>query len=681
MDDERKTKTELIAELQTLRARVSELEDSERRLKESESTYSQILDATQDLVLVKGEHSKILYANKAFQDFYGMNMEQLRGIIDAPFNAPEYTQQYMIDDAAVYRTGKNVDIPEEPVTRHDGQVFIFNTIKSPIFSTAGAVAMTVGVSRDITERKQAKEALEQRALELTLVNQKLTESSRLLALAADVGSALTGTDTINEMLDSCTQAIRERLEVAQATVWTLNPEENILELAASFGGVRGGSPIQPRIEIGQGVIGQIAMTRKAVTTCESGQTMETIALVGHPLMVNERLVGVLCVYAVQDPGEATLTALSGVVDSIALGIDKKRSEKSLRENEKLFRQIAENIRDIFWVAEPDSGRFLYISPAYEKVFGRSCSELMNEPWSFLASIKDEDRERCTKAMQEASTTHKETDFEFCAENGTGTSRWIWARSFPVNDEFGTTIRMCGVAHDITERKEVERRVSQFYSMVSHELRTPLTSIRAALGLIEGGHAGDDAETKELVEIARSESDRLIRLINDILDIKKIESNRIELKLETLSCSELVNATVAIMRGIAKESGVGLRVDMERSCSCVADRDRVIQVLTNLISNAVKFSPSGSEVTIAVRDSGKGTVMFRVSDQGPGIPADKQDRLFGAFQQIDSSDSRAKGGSGLGLFISKAIIERHKGEIGFETSDGHGSTFWFELAGA
>lgn len=676
--DESKTKSELIAELQSLRTRVSELEESEKRLKESESTYSQILDATQDLILVKGERSKIRYANEAFRQFYGMNMEELRGIVDAPFNAPEYTQQYMMDDALVYNTGKNVVIPEEPVTRHDGKVFIFNTIKSPIFSTAGTVALTVGVSRDITESKAAQEALQQRAQELMHLNERLTESSRLLALAADVGSALTSADSITEMLSSCTEAIRDRLDVAQATIWTFEPEEAILQLSANSGGIRGGVAIPQRVALGEGIVGQIAAGGRSVVTCLSSPELETIAVVGHPLMVNDGLLGVLCVYAVQSPGHAVLTALSGVVNGIALGIHKKRAEKSLRENEKLFRQIAENIQDICWVAEPDFERFLYISPAYEKVFGRPCLELMQDPKSFLSAITDEDRGRCLAAMNEASASQREMDFEFSIENASGLNRWIWARTFPVHDEFGNTIRMCGVAHDITERKEVERRVSQFYSMVSHELRTPLTSIRAALGLIEGGHS-DDSETQELVEIARSESDRLIRLINDILDIKKIESNRIELRLETLSCSEVVNATVAIMRGIAKESGVRIGVDVDRDCACLGDRDRVIQVLTNLISNAVKFSPTGSEVTVAVKESSRGKVLFRISDQGPGIPQDKQDRLFGAFQQIDSSDSRAKGGSGLGLFISKAIVERHRGEIGFETSLGKGSTFWFELS--
>lgn len=158
---------ELRQRIAELSRRADELQRSEEQLRERVAMYEHILDAITDMVLVKGPHSRILYANRAFRDFYGMTLEQLQGMIDAPFNEPDYTQQYIKDDALVFSSGRTLDIPEEPVTRHDGKVSYFHTVKSPLFDGGGRVTKTVGVSRDITERKQVAE--EQRRLQQQII--------------------------------------------------------------------------------------------------------------------------------------------------------------------------------------------------------------------------------------------------------------------------------------------------------------------------------------------------------------------------------------------------------------------------------------------------------------------------------------------------------------------------------
>jgi len=233
--------------------------------------------------------------------------------------------------------------------------------------------------------------------------------------------------------------------------------------------------------------------------------------------------------------------------------------------------------------------------------------------------------------------------------------------------------------DISEKKEVEKRVSEFYSTVSHELRTPLTSIRASLGLLEGGLAGELSEKgAKLVVIARSECERLIRLINDILDIRKIEAGKLELNLQRLKVSKIVERAVEATAGMALQFAVHVRSDIDASDDeCTGDQDRLIQVVTNLISNAIKFSPTGGEVTVGVATA-ENTVCFSVADHGPGIPKELRPKLFGQFQQLDSSDSRSRGGTGLGLAISKAIVESHGGRIDVESVPGEGSKFFFTL---
>lgn len=235
-----------------------------------------------------------------------------------------------------------------------------------------------------------------------------------------------------------------------------------------------------------------------------------------------------------------------------------------------------------------------------------------------------------------------------------------------------------IIRDITERKAIERRKSEFVSVVSHELRTPLTAIRGALGLVVGGVVGEIAvPARQMLEIAVSNSDRLIRLINDILDVEKIESSGVVFALQPIALQPLITQTVAANDAYAAQFRVGLTIVSTTEAVVFADSDRLIQVLTNLISNAVKFSPPDSVATISVEQVGR-SVRVSVADCGPGIPRAFRTRIFQKFAQVDSSDTRQKGGTGLGLSISKAIIERSGGVIGFSSEEGQGATFYFEL---
>jgi signal transduction histidine kinase/CHASE3 domain sensor protein len=229
-----------------------------------------------------------------------------------------------------------------------------------------------------------------------------------------------------------------------------------------------------------------------------------------------------------------------------------------------------------------------------------------------------------------------------------------------------------------ERKESETRVSEFYSTVSHELRSPLTSIRGSLGLIEGGTVGDvPAEALEMVNIARSNCDRLIRLINEILDLKKIEAGKLQLTLRTIDPVEIVSEALEGLKSMADQSGIVLKQEILCMDKINVDHDRLIQVLTNLVSNAIKFSERAGEIDVRVYKS-EGYLRFSVIDHGPGIGSEQMHKLFGKFQQLDSSDSRRQGGTGLGLAISKSIVELHGGNIGVDSEVGKGSTFWFEI---
>ena len=236
----------------------------------------------------------------------------------------------------------------------------------------------------------------------------------------------------------------------------------------------------------------------------------------------------------------------------------------------------------------------------------------------------------------------------------------------------------GIIRDITERKEVEERVKDFYSMVSHELRTPLASIRTALGIMEAGSAADASnQTNLVVKIASNETDRLMRLINDILDMRKIESGKLDLLMDVLEAGTIVGRAIDGVKGLANEANLTIITRVEPKVYLYCDEDRTLQVLTNFLANAIKFSPKGSTITVECTTVGD-KCRFAVTDQGPGLPKAEIHKLFGRFEQLRSTDGKQRPGSGLGLAIAKAIVEQHRGQIGVEQPETGGSTFWFSL---
>ena len=227
--------------------------------------------------------------------------------------------------------------------------------------------------------------------------------------------------------------------------------------------------------------------------------------------------------------------------------------------------------------------------------------------------------------------------------------------------------------DISQRFALDRLKDEFISTVSHELRTPLTSIRGALGLLSSGILGDvNDKASNLLRIALSNSDRLVRLINDILDLERIQSGREPLTFRPVELAEIVRQAIDGMAPVAEAAEVQLIHDTTQ-VEIAADPDRLIQVITNLLSNAIKFSPPGSTISILLRPGTTG-VTLSVVDRGRGIPADKLETVFGRFQQVDASDSRQKGGSGLGLAICRTIVLQHSGRIWAERNRDRGSAF-------
>lgn len=325
-------------------------------------------------------------------------------------------------------------------------------------------------------------------------------------------------------------------------------------------------------------------------------------------------------------------------------------------------------------------RVRIFNKAAERILGKGSRDRSPEEWyERIRSENGKERVPMEKLPMVAAMSGQAVSNKIYMIKGDEDDLLINVNARPVYDLDGGIIGGVVVVDDVTARIQAEKRVSEFYSMVSHELRTPLTSIKGSLGLLEGGKGGELSDRgKRLVTMGRQECDRLVRLINDILDIRKIEAGKLEIVRKPVVPRTIVAEVMEALSSYAAEHKVRLEAAELVSEPIMADRDRIAQVLTNLISNAVKFSPEGGVVvvsTVLLPDR----VRIEVSDKGSGISEQDQRKLFKKFQQVNSTDSRPKGGTGLGLAICKALVEQHEGEIGLESTPGAGSTFWFEIS--
>jgi PAS domain S-box-containing protein len=357
-----------------------------------------------------------------------------------------------------------------------------------------------------------------------------------------------------------------------------------------------------------------------------------------------------------------------------------RPDGDLREREEAFRGLARAVSEGMGITIVVEGCIVAANHAFGKLFGYESAEIIGlELSDFIASETRETpsvREASARpASSPASSPERPREARARRKGGSTFDVELTRRSITYQGYGAVGI----VVRDISERKEIDRLKTEFVSVVSHELRTPLTSIRGSLGLMEGGAVGElPPKARELVGIARQNADRLIRLINDILDLEKIEAGKIQLNIAALDAVQLVERTIAELRAMALQYKVRVTPTFLRRDSVAGDHDRVIQVLTNLMSNALKFSPEDGEVRITVADGTAGFMRFTITDQGPGLNEDQRSRLFGRFVQLEAADTRKRGGTGLGLAISRSLVEQQSGRIGVDSEPGKGSAFWFEL---
>lgn len=384
-------------------------------------------------------------------------------------------------------------------------------------------------------------------------------------------------------------------------------------------------------------------------------------------------------------------------ESLLRGLEEK-GEQLAHSNEQL--QAAQRLAHVgSWQWDPATGVSEWSEELY-RILGLEPHRPEPHKELFAARVHPQDLPAVLERRCRAAQSLTDVAGTYRIVRPDGAVREVAAHGKALRDEQGRFMRLVGTMQDVTEQRALERMKDEFVGVISHELRTPLTSIRGALGLIAGGAVGTlPPKAQRMADIALNSCQRLVRLVNDILDVEKMAAGKLELDLAPLTASDVIAAAIQEMQAMADQADVILTVHAGEAV-ILADRDRVIQALTNLISNAIKFSPPAGTVVVSAEpaDTNKpenntnahdtesaakvaNLVRFTVTDQGSGIPADQLEAVFDRFIQADASDTRAKGGTGLGLPICRGIVEQHGGRIWAVSEPGRGSTFAFTLPAA
>lgn len=636
----------------------------------SRERFRDLFDNSNEMIATLDLAGKFLYVNPAWKQCFGldhgMTLEQ------EPFTVV-FSQNCRSEAAALLRRaldGESIDRAPLRNETSDGRLQELE-LSLHLRRRVGKPMAVQCLLRDVTRQKQREHRI---GLQL-LVTQ------------------IVGEDTSPDL---AAMRVLEALCVSQgwdvAIKWDVNTEENYLEFGTAWGvpGPESEAVIQEgmrtKIQHGIGLVGHAWRDARAqwapdLTTVPPDSRVKTaiahrmVSSWAAPVQVGDQILAVLEFYShlrMREDREtvaAVETVAASLGQMLARTRERERAEELSRQQEILLSSVADGICGM-----DRNGFVRFVNPAASRMLGARPASLIGKQIHQIVHGAAPPDQRCGEdcplrgsSGQRRSLGGEGTIFR---SNGTGFAAEYFLN--PILDEgrfSGSVLSF----RDISQRYALDRMKDEFVSTVSHELRTPLTSIRGALGLLSSGMLGSiNEKAANLLRIALTNSERLVRLINDILDLERTQSGREPLTFRPVQMHEVVRQAIDGMQVVAEAAGVMLIHDKTRA-EVTADSDRLLQVLTNLLSNAVKFSPPNSAVSVMLRPGASG-ITLSVIDQGRGIPADKLEAIFERFQQVDATDSRQKGGSGLGLAICRAIVAQHNGRIWAERNPVRGSTF-------
>ena len=638
--------------------------------RESQERYRDLFENSSEMIATLSPAGKFLYANPALKRCFGRESSDLMEVnsFDELFGSSSRHEVSTLFRRAL--DGEQVD--RAPLRHHtpDGRVLELELSLSQRQRAGNPLAIRC-LMRDVTQQKQREHRL---ALQL-VVSQIVGENA-----SSDVAG----------------MRILEALCVSQgwdmAVKWAVNEEEKRLEFGAAWAspGRRAETFIQASMGLhlakGIDLPGRAWLEGRPVwlsdlasepmsARVETALNHEMVSGWAVPVREGNKVLAVLefyCHFSLREDREAVAaveTVAASLGQMLARSQERGRAEELYRQQEILLDSVADGICGV-----DRHGLISFANPAAARLLGADAESLTGQPVHELLHGSAPANRKCgedcplRRAYGRQKTAAGE-DAIFRADGSYFPAEYALTPIAEQGHFSGSVLSF----RDISQRYALDRLKDEFISTVSHELRTPLTSIRGALGLLSSGMLGRvNDKSANLLRIALTNSDRLVRLINDILDLERIQSGKEPLAFRQVQLAHIIRQAIDGMDHVADSAGVQLIHDTTEA-EIAADSDRLLQVLTNLLSNAVKFSPPNSTISVMVRPGASG-VTLSVIDQGRGIPADKLETIFGRFQQVDASDSRQKGGSGLGLAICRTIVQQHSGRIWAERNPVRGSTF-------
>jgi PAS domain S-box-containing protein len=642
----------------------------EHSQRESQERYRDLFENSSEMIATLSPAGKFLYANPAWKRCFDLDQAALLALNSfEDLLAPNIRGEA----AALFRRALDGELVERAPLRHyagDGRVLELELNLSRRQKTGNPLAVRC-LLRDVTQQKQRENRL---ALQLAV-------------------SQIVGENATNE---SAGMRILEALCVSQgwdvAIEWMVDADQKFLEFGTAWGapGRRAEALIQGSMGLklaGGGELPETAWKDSRtvwITDLASAPasmrnrvalSQEMVSGWAVPVRAGNKVLAVLefyCHFRLREDREAMAaveTAAGSLGQLLARSQERGRADELSRQQEILLDSVTDGICGL-----DRNGKVSFANPAAARLLGAPVDALIGRPAHELLHCSAPADRTCDE-----DCPLRRTSAAPCNASGEDNIFRADGSSFPA--EYAVTpIRGQGrflgsvlTFRDISQRYALDQLKDEFISTVSHELRTPLTSIRGALGLLNSGMLGDvNEKATNLLRIALTNSDRLVRLINDILDLERIQSGREPLNFRSVQLAAIVKQAIEDLQPMADAAGVKLIHDATQ-VEIAADSDRLLQVITNLLSNAVKFSPPNSPVSVMLRPGATG-VILSVIDHGRGIPADKLETIFGRFQQVDASDARQKGGTGLGLAICRTIVMQHSGRIWAERNPVRGSTF-------
>jgi PAS domain S-box-containing protein len=642
----------------------------EQAQRESQERYRDLFEHSTEMIATLSPAGQFLYANPAWKRCFGVEPAAL---LDLRSFEELFSEGVRNEVAALFRRALDGEMVERIPLRHytqDGRVLELELSLSRRQKTGVPLAVRC-LMRDVTQQKQRENRL---ALQLA-VSQIVGENSSGESAGMRILEALCISQGWDVAIEWLVGAEQKHLEFG--TAWGVPGRNAEALIQGSMGLMLTGTSELPERALTEGRTVWAADLEDAPASGRAIAALKQEMVSGWavPVRAGSKVLAVLefyCSFRLREDREAIAaieTAAASLGQLLARTQERGRAEELSRQQEVLLDAVADGICGL-----DRQGKVTFANPASGRLLGAPADALIGNPVHELLHGAAGTNRACSEEcpLRSAATQSTATSGEENIFRADGTC-------FPAEYAL-TPIRAHGRVsgsvlsfRDISQRYALDRMKDEFISTVSHELRTPLTSIRGALGLLSSGILGEANEkASNLLRIALTNSDRLVRLINDILDLERIQSGREPLAFHSVQLADVVTQAIEDMQPMADAAGVQLIHDSTK-VEISADSDRLLQVLTNLLSNAVKFSPPNSPVSVMLRPGVTG-VILSVIDHGRGIPADKLEAIFGRFQQVDASDSRQKGGTGLGLAICRTIVLQHSGRIWAERNPVRGSTF-------